>query len=205
MALAATAAWGLGPVRLGVVAPAYLHSTGQGERRGSILGDPSLELRVARSKEGLGLGAAGRVVAPLGASSQQLGQAGWSYEVTGIADYSADRFWVGANLGFRGVPQVELPDVSLDDQLLYRVGAAWLPSETWSVSAELQGMATWSSLQSGAVGNPREILVSGHKNTETRRLSFGAGVGQGVGIGAPRWRLVVGVGAKSPGQTPTTP
>lgn len=202
MALAATAAWGMGPVRVGMVAPAYLHSTGLGASRGSILGDPSLELRVARSKDGLGFGAAGRVVAPLGASSQQLGQAGWSYEATAISDYNGDRFWVGANLGIRGVPQTELPEVSLNDQLLYRAGAAWLPTAEWAVSAEVQGMATWSSLQTGATGNPREFQVSGHKTTDTRRLSLGVGVGQGAGIGAPRWRLILGVGAKSPPQTP---
>jgi hypothetical protein len=202
MALAATAAWGFGPLRVGMVAPAYLYSTGQGEKRGSILGDPSLEVRVARSRDGLGLGASGRVVAPLGASSQQLGQAGWSYEASGIADYKGESFWVGANLGFRGVPQVELPDVSLDDQLIYRVGAAWIPNATWSVSGEVQGFATFSALQSGATGNPREILLSGHRNTDTRRLSLGVGVGQGAGIGAPRWRVVLGAGAQSSAQTP---
>ncbi|MFT5582616.1 MAG: hypothetical protein ACI9VR_000192 [Cognaticolwellia sp.] len=204
MALAATAALGFGPVRVGMVAPVYLHSTGQGESRGSVLGDPSLELRVARSRDGLGLGAAGRLVAPLGASAQQLGQAGWSYEVSGIADFTGDSFWVGANIGFRGVPQVDLPDVSLNDQLIYRLGAAWVASPVWSVSGELQGFATLSALQSGATGNPREFLASGHRNTDTRRLSLGVGVGQGAGIGAPRWRVVLGAGAQSLAQTPAS-
>ena len=110
--------------------------------------------------------------------------------VLGIADYTGDRFWVGANLGARGLPEVELVDAAMNDQLLYRAGAAWTPLGPWSVAAELQGMATWSTLQSGAVGNPREILISGRRTGAHYQSSLGVGAGQGAGIGAPRWRVV---------------
>jgi len=205
-------AWG--PWAVGVSLPVYatvgtdLHD----DPPGSALGDLALDSRFvaldAASTTGVGLAVQGRVTAPLGADSVYLGQPGFTWELLGVGELRPGDAQLGVALGTRGVPEVDLVGTELNDLLVYRlqVGRALGPG---GATVELLGQRQYQGFFDDPTNSPLEVLVGGWGDLRNdSRLRGALGWGVNPGIGAPLFRVVVGVGAdavstpRGPGSAP---
>lgn len=203
LAMHASAWWATPRVRLGATAPLYLFSTGDVQgAKGPIMGDPALDARVLLRPDvdaALGLAAVARVTAPLGAHVRQLGLPGYAGELGLVVDYHADRYWLAGNVGGRLAPEIDLGEQLLNDQLLLRAGGGVIFAPECGLGAELV-----SGLTPGAIGvDPAAQAAELSLTAWTLRdsgveLRGGVGTALGPGIGAPRLRVVLGVGFRPP-------
>lgn len=174
------AAGGLGPLRLAGWLPLYPYAGARYQAPAPVaVGDPGLgaKLRVV-AREHLGLAVLARVDAPLGGDAWLLGRGAWG----GLAGLAVA--WEGARVAAR-----------------LNGGAEGTPGQigTWGSGAVALGLRPALHLAVEGVARvtggdaAAEILVSGTWDTD-RYPSLHAGLGAGLGVGAPQARLVVGVG-----------
>ena len=182
-------------VRAGLDVPLYPLAAGDGGSGGGV-GDIALDLKgvvLERNKAPVGLALAFRADLPTGSTAVPLSSNGFAYELSIIADRKIGPVLVAANIGTRGLPDVQLDNVQVDDQLLWRLGAGYDHEGDWGASADLAGYALWSDL-GNAAGAPAEVMVAGWYGVNDQlRLSLGAGTGISSGIGASNGRAVLGV------------
>lgn len=130
---------------------------------------------------------------------RQLGLPGVAGEIGLGVDYEADQFWVAANAGTRFAPEIDLGEVRLDDQLQLRLGGGWIVDPQLGLSAELLANLTYATLGQDPAGQAGELLVTGWTRRDSGvEARLGVGTGLGAGIGAPRLRVVAGVGFRPP-------
>ncbi len=190
------AAGSVGPVRVGVSAPAWLLTTGAvHEGPAMVIGDPTLDLKVAavpHPEAPFGAALVGRLGIGLGASARQLGQAGPFYEVGVAVDGRGGPLGGALNGGLRGVPDTAFGEVEVGDVAWYRGAVSVDVNDASAVFVEGFGEAPVAS----AVGNtvPLELLA-GARFRDDGGFGVHGGVGRGItaGIGSPVLRLVVGV------------
>lgn len=182
---------GIGPVRVGISAPAVLVATGS-EWSGSapLLGDPTATAKVGAAVGPVGVAAVGRLGVPLGASARQLGYEDPFGELGAAADLRAGRWRVALNGGLRFEPAVDLGEQVLDDAAWLRAGVAWR-ADRFMPSLEVAGQRPLRGFVRGT--GPLEGLAS-VRYAAPRGPSLELGIGRGLtsGIGAPAWRLVAG-------------
>jgi hypothetical protein len=191
-----TAAWGLERFGVGLEAPVILWSSSDLDGlRGSHLGDPALSLRawlVDAEERGVGLSATGRLQAPLGAASQSLGEPGWTWELGLAGQGELGPVRALGNLAYLGRAGTELPHASVDDVLRAGLGVAW--GQDRGLSGEVVTHAALRSLAAAPFSRPAELMLGGWvTDAQGRRLRLGGSTGLNAGIGAPRFRVVVGV------------
>ena len=196
------AARGNGHWRVGASVP--LHALVRSDAYGSLPSFVAGDLMVsAKYRPGrLPLAVTGGVLVPLQGDALQLGASVPAVDVGLVAGWQGERLSVGANAGLRvqdGVT-IDNEDGSFEygSQAWYRLGAAVGVLRDWDLTAELAGSTGTESVY----GRPLEVLVGTRREADSGRL-LRAGVGVGVqeGIGAPTWRLLVGIG-HDPGPLP---
>ena len=186
-----------GPLRIGADVPVYLRSNGvSGGETG--LGDLGVEGRYTaldRERGPLGLAALLRLGLPTATVQAPLGSDTLSWELALVVDRElSDKTTLALNLGTRGLPQVKLENLDWDDQAFARLGLAHALDEHTGLSAELAGNFTYGAATLPE-GRPSELRIGGWRRTSSGLVLRG-GLGTAVtqGIGAPRYRVVLGLG-----------
>ncbi|MBW1878848.1 MAG: OmpA family protein [Deltaproteobacteria bacterium] len=188
-------AWTTGPIRFGAYVPIYLRSVdANGSRTG--LGDLAVDLRgsvVDRAEAPVGLAFATRLSLPTTTVDAPLGNRSIGFEGETIVDLEAGPALLAFNLGYRTAKRAELENITWNDQLFARFGAGLPVSERFGVSLDLAGH--FNLFEMNRVGYPAEVLL-GAWGLAAKGLTIRGGVGTGFtpGIGAPRLRVVLGIG-----------
>lgn len=184
------ARFGIGPVQLGVDAPAYVVSRTENSR--ALLGDPSVLVKVAGGGASWGVGGMARIGTSLGASARGLGYPGPFGELAALGEGTAGPLHVGANLGVRFVPSQSLADVELDDVAFGRLALGIEASEVVHPFVELAGQV---SLPSDTAAGPAPIEVMAGVAVRSSHGSLQLGVGRGLtsAVGTPGWRFLLGL------------
>lgn len=189
---------GLGRVRLGASAPLIRLLESDAHEVPSVLaGDLALSAKYAILQgDGLALAGIGVVTLPLGADAFQLGHDGMSGDL-GVALGGGERLAWLTNVAYRLQPATALDNeagvLTLDDALLVRGGVSVPVGAQLALSGELLASLTPSDLV--VESTPVEAMFgASHRTREGRLLRGGLGVGLIGGIGAPTWRLMIGIG-----------
>ncbi len=197
-------AYVLGPVRFGVDLPLYLRSTATDTTNGQTgLGDIALDVKgqlIDREDAPLGVAVGTRLGLPTATVDTALGAGGVSWALNAIVDQKFGPVLLAANLGTRGNPEVELENVSMNDQLFYGLGGGYELSETSGVSLELVGHASYGEM-SNTSANPLEAVIGGWNRFASSGLVLRGGLGlpMNSGIGAPRSRLLLAIALEPQG------
>jgi outer membrane protein OmpA-like peptidoglycan-associated protein len=193
-----TAGLHMGRFRLGVLAPVYFTGDGPSVAAGATgLGDLAADLKINLLRDGdapLGLGVSGRVLAPTASVDGPLGVNAVGWEAMALVDKQLAHWVLAANLGMRGGPDVELSNVSLDDQFFYRGALSYLLDEGADAgfSADVAGQVNLTDVN--AAGMPLEAML-GAWTRVAQVITLRAGVGHGFsdGLGDPDARVLVGL------------
>jgi outer membrane protein OmpA-like peptidoglycan-associated protein len=181
-----------GRLRLGATVPIHLLATGAGlDKSTGGLGDVGLDGRLFLADAGpIGLATTGRLTLPTSTSGTPLGDGAVTGELAAVADVEAGPFTVAGNVGVRVRKSTELESSTVNDLWVGRFGVAWTPGDNNGLVAELNGHVAPRSSE----GTAGEVLVSGWRRVAPAWV-LRAGVGQGLtnAIGAPAFRMLVGV------------
>lgn len=195
------AAWEVGNLRLSGSAPAILRYAGEGGE-GAALGDPGLDLLVSLlpREAPLALGLQGGLTLPLGASAVALGETGPTGQAGLLVDGGWGPAWGAAQAGVRLRPQQDAPGLTLDEALLLRAALAVRVVGDTHLAAELLSETALTAPYAAAETSPAELLLSAaHRRPAGTGLRLGVGLGLVPAVGAPTWRLLLGVGQDSVG------
>lgn len=207
MALHILPAYNVDRFRFGLDVPIYGMTKGEAENVGGAgLGDVALDIKaglIQREHDGWGLAVGGRADLPTTTLTPEtpIGSDAFVWALEGIVDYKDGPLLVAANLGTRGMPEVELQNVTMDDYLFWRVGAgiAVNSDETVGLSADLVGGLTYKAGLSNGAGNPVEFMGGAWARVQDRLvMRVGGGTGLSEGIGAPDFRVVAMMGYEPP-------
>lgn len=188
-------------LRFGAYVPALLRATSPLIGGQTGLGDLGVEVRgtALDRADGLGLAFQGRLHLPT-ATVDGVGSRGVGFEGSVIADKEWGDTHLAANLGYHALPTAALEGMSWDDQVVLRLGVGQRLSEDLGASLDLASQVNVG----GGGGLPVEALVGGWGRVAGGLvLRAGAGAGLTRGFGAPRMRVVFGVGWE-PAQVPDT-
>ncbi|MFT4979321.1 MAG: hypothetical protein ACI8S6_005231 [Myxococcota bacterium] len=195
------AARGNGRWRLGVGVPLHLLlSSDAFDAPAFVAGDLAVsgKLRPRQGPAALTLG----LSIPLEGVSHQLGAQTPALDVGAVVGRQGERLALGANAGLRLQDPVTIDNANgsfeLGSQAWYRLGGGYTVAGDWDLTAELMGAVAADSVS----GQPLELLVGTRSEADGRLVRAGLGVGLRAGIGAPTWRLLVGIG-RDPGPLPT--
>ncbi|MFT5584155.1 MAG: outer membrane protein OmpA-like peptidoglycan-associated protein [Cognaticolwellia sp.] len=197
-----------GPVRFGLQLPVYLRSISEGGSLGdgvgtgeTGLGDLAFDVKLTaldRKVKPIGLALGGRVFVPTATVSGPLGldsgKVGW--EVEAIVDKELSEKWLlAANVGTRGLPVVELENLTWDDQLFIRGGLGYTARrEQLGFSAEVASQFNYNDFSNPAARPVEGLLGVWSRLTPNMMLRAGAGAGLNSGLGAPKYRVMLGLG-----------
>jgi len=186
------AGYALGPFRFGAGVPIYARSSGeQGAESG--LGDVVLDVKAALVDGPVGLAIGSRFLLPTATGELPLGSPGIGWEGLVMVDHQVDRLSLVANLGTRALPKTELVNVTLNDQLFFRIGEGYAFTDATGVSVDVGGQFNYSASLANRAGASAEALVGGwHRFSGDWVLRGGVGTGLSRGIGAPTLRAVLG-------------
>lgn len=188
-----------GPVRFGLQLPVYLRSFGEAAGGESGLGDLALDVKLTaldRKVKPVGLALGGRVFVPTATVDAPLGNAKLGWEIEAIVDKELTEKWLlAANVGTRGVPTVELENLTWDDQIFLRGGLGYtMRPDQLGLSAEVASQFNYNDFSNPA-GRPVEGLLGfWSRLTPNLMLRGGAGGGLNSGLGAPKYRVMLGLG-----------
>lgn len=186
-------------LRLGVDLPLYPVAAAD-NASGPGLGDVALDLKgmvLDPDEAPVGVALAFRADLPTASTAVPLASDGFAYEVSAIVDKRVGPVLLAANVGTRGMPAVEVSNLSVSDQLAWRLGGAYDPG-TWGLSLDVAGYATWSDL-GNAAGAPAEAMGGAFLRLGSGlRLAAGYGHGISPGIGASNGRAVLSLGWVQP-------
>jgi len=190
------AAYAYDRLRVGVDVPVYFFAAGDAGSEGG-LGDLALDAKVTvldGEDAPLNLGANGRVTLPTHTVQAALGDPNVGWELAAIADRSFGPVLLAANLGIRGGPATEFENLSLNDSFVYRTAIGYEIVEDAGISAEVAGRVTFIGGAVGA-GSPADWLLGGYGYaTDDVTVRGGFGSGFTPGVGAPDFRLMLGIG-----------
>ncbi|MCB9743356.1 MAG: OmpA family protein [Alphaproteobacteria bacterium] len=192
-----------GRFRFGAYVPVYLRSTGEATSGETGLGDIAVDVKanlLNHDDAPVGLALNGRLMLPTATVAAPLGGGGLGYELAVVADVPiTESFLLAANLGTRGVPEVKLENVEWDDQLFLRVGAGYAINPNAGVSLDLNSNFTYANI-SNTAALPVEALLGGYSRLGSSNLVIRGGAGTGLtgGIGAPKFRALVGISYEPP-------
>lgn len=202
-ALNISAAYGLPHARLGLTLPIYAWSWGDLQTLGgAAIGDATIDAKVIaleRGADGLpGIGFTGRFGVPLGGAAKQLGNDGISGEVGVVADSELGPLLLAVNLGTRFLPEVDLGDVQLKNEIWYKLGAGYAIREDQGMALELVGSTSYRAFAQ-PIASPNELML-GYWQHLNDNLMLQAGVSHGLStaIGSPAWRAVLALSVVKP-------
>jgi hypothetical protein len=189
---------GLGRTQLGISAPLIRLLTSDTEAVPSVLaGDLALSAKYAvLQKDWLALAGIGALTFPLGADTFHLGHDGISGDL-GVAMGGGEGLAWLTNIAYRIQPSVSLSNVAevlvLKNAVVVRGGVSLPVGEQLALSGEL--LTSFIPTDLMAESTPMEVMVgASHQTREGRLLRGGLGVGIVGAVGAPTWRLMIGIG-----------
>ncbi len=187
--------------RVGGVAPVYLFSSSDLDLGQAGLGDLAVEGKgvLVRDPTAANLGVTARVDLPTATLDAALGSPEVGWELAAVVDRRVGRLLLALNVGLRGGPEVALENVTLNDALVVRGGGSWALGRDAGVSLEAVATPALSAELSNPAGVPAEWTAGGWLPIAGRvrgRAGFGTGLTRGVG--APDWRLVLGLTVAPP-------
>ncbi len=160
------------------------------------LGDVALDAKYTvldPRKAPLGVAATARLSVPTATVDVPLGDDGPTAEIAAVVDKEVGPVLLAANLGTRFSPPTEIGPTTVDDQLVYRLGAGWELTRELGVLGELTGRVGYTS--SIAEGAPLEGTLGGWAFlTDALVARAGVGVGMGRAVGTPGARAIVSLG-----------
>jgi outer membrane protein OmpA-like peptidoglycan-associated protein len=185
-------------VRLGVDVPIYLLQSG-GAGEGFGLGDIALDGKVGildRQKAPIGLAIDARLAFPTATVDNALGSPNTGWEATAVVDTMlGEKAFVALNLGVRGGPAASLENIELDDFLVARLGGGYAFTDDVGAALEFAGEKSLSAEIDNAASLPLEWMVTGYGYvTPSIVVRGGFGTGLTTGIGAPDYRIALGLG-----------
>lgn len=189
-------------LRVGLDLPVYLLATGvDGDESG--LGDVGAELRLGfldPEKDPFGFALHGRLNLPTASVQTALGESGLGYEAGAIVDVRLDDTTLLVNAGTQGRPEIALDNVTVGDQLYWRLGLAQslLDDDGGGLAAEAGGAWIYGEELTNTPAVPIEGLLTGWLRFGDMVLRAGAGVGITEGIGAPDARALLSLGYEPP-------
>ena len=171
-----------GPVRFGLMLPVYLRSFGEAAGGETGLGDLALDVKFTaldRKVKPIGLALGGRVFVPTATVTAPLGNGSLGWEIEAIVDKELSEKWLlAANVGTRGVPTVELENLTWDDQIFLRGGLGYtVRRDELGFSADVASQFNYNDFSNPA-GRPVEGLL-GVWSRLTPNLMLRAGAGGG--------------------------
>lgn len=180
-----------GPLRLGLDVPIYLRGNGSSGGE-SGLGDIAADFKLSgidRRERVVGLAVDYRLTLPTSTVDAALGGDTIGWELGLIVDKElGDKTLVAANVGTRGVPNVELENFEYGDQFFWRLGVGHQLNDATGVSVDLVQHRSYGAGDSA--GRPTEALVGAHRRVGDLVLRGGVGTGLSPGIGAAKYRLL---------------
>jgi uncharacterized protein (TIGR03382 family) len=172
--------------------PGPLTETGFGDLRVS----PKLRL-VGGADRRFHVAAIAGFTVPLGSSGAYLREAGPTAVPALAVSGAAGALRLSANAGYVMRKRAGVADLTVDDELFLRAGAAWLLGSATAPAGELALTVAGSTAAADPAGAANqtsvEILVGGGKSFGSVHAFGAAGAGLGDGFGTPDWRLVAGV------------
>jgi hypothetical protein len=184
--------------RFGLAVPVHFAVVSFGERHAALLGDLRLSVKsevwASRGALPVYLAVVGELELPTGAgwagvgARTPVGQVGVAARVDPVRWLS-----IGGELGARTGTGAELGELIVGPELVFGAGLSARATERLWLSAELDG--AWS-VRNGAVAGaaPVEVIgaLRGHLGRSVVAMA-GGGAGLSSGVGAPAWRLLVGL------------
>ncbi len=146
----------------------------------------------------VGLAVAMPISFPSGNPSALSGNPGVTVTPTAIAEVKVGVLNAAVNLGVLGRKTTSLQGLDVPAQFVYRLAVRVHPLPALGVQAEL-----WGHAGGGNVAASPANWLAGVNVSTPKGFIFRAGVGTGIGAGygAPKVRLVLGIGACTPAQT----
>lgn len=195
----------LGKVRFDVDAPLYpyvqlLDASSRG------IGDLRLTATVplwTHGPSGTGLALVPHVTAPTGTPGLFVSDEGFTGGISGAVGGSALGLGWNANLGVEYAPQAAIGDAAQGLNLNGGAGVHYRFNDLVLAGAEVDAIGTLA----GGLGPYNKNPVEGHvygtlQHRAGLRVTAAAGTGLVAGVGAPDWRVVLGLGWGAPGQPP---
>lgn len=181
--------------RIGLDLPVYLFAESEALASTAGLGDVALDgkITVLDGDAPLGLAVQGRVGFPTGVRKIPLGSPKTSWEAAVVLDKGlSDRFFLMANLGYRGGPRADLENVLINDFFVWRAAGALAFTDASGAALEFAGDVPFTGTNTLA-GMPIEGLLSAYaKIAPSLKLRGGAGMGLTKGVTAPDFRIILG-------------
>lgn len=206
-------AFSVGRLRIGADIPVYLFSQGKDAADGSGqtgLGDIGVDAKVTlldNDRQPLGLALQGRLNIPSATVNTALGAKNTGWEASLIVDKPIGKLLLAGNIGVRGAPRIALENVTLNDYLVGRAALSYGFTPDYGLAVEAQGQHpltrkwTTDGRNVNSPGAPVELMLSGYaRPVGGLMLRLGGGAGLTPGIGAPDFRLMLGLGYE-PGVT----
>ncbi len=189
-------------LRIGLDLPLYLFTDGQIVDGSAGSGDLMIDVKgtiLDREEAPLGLALDGRLFMPTATVDLPLGTLGLGWELAAVADKQLGPVLLAANLGTRGLPEVELSNVTINDQFFYRLGGGYALSDAAGISADLAGALTYTEGFANNASAPLEAILGGWgRVADSMVVRGGVGTGLTRGIGSPVFRAIVAVGYEPP-------
>ena len=184
-----------GRISAGVGLPIHGVVKGHTAPESRWLGDASIcgKLEILDGAAGpVGLATTARLGLPTGNGHGWLGSPG-VHGSGGVALTTGEVVVLGLNLGAEIGPSTDLGELIWGPALSWRAGASTSVREDLWVSGEIDGAHHLSS-PSAPGAHPLEALLSlGHQPISQMVLTVGGGAGLSKGVGAPRYRGLLGI------------
>lgn len=191
------AAWGWRRLRIAGTAPVILRH-GDAVDGGSALGDPGLQAKVALRPGGpdrVGLAALLGGTLPLSGASRALGSPGATGHAGLVLDAAPGPAWLGLSGAVVAGPRTTDRGLTQDDALDLRAAIGLGLGGGNRLALEGRTRTDLREPWAEAATSPTELLLSAHHaRPGGLRLRAGLGAGLVPGVGAPAWRLLLGVG-----------
>jgi len=183
-------------LRVGVDVPVVLSATSDiADTQGGI-GDLAMDFRgtvMNPDDHPVGFAVAARFGAPTATVDLPIGGSGIGYETTFILDKRVGPIVAVVNLGYRGRPPTELENITIDDQVVTRVGVGYQFSGKVGMSGDVAGYLQPTALDNQASGAWEGLVGAWYRPSDwIVRMGVGAGLSQGIGTSAYRSMLSVG-------------
>ncbi len=184
-------------VRAALDLPLHVYSKGYQQQGFKLVGDMSALATFEAWQGDLGpglavLGLTGRLVLPSGQEEAWLGESGVTAGLVADARYDLGPVRIGASAGFHTGTQEQVGDVHWGHRLPFAAGVSYAATDTLRVSGELDGELVLGSSTPGS--RPVEMLAGAHYQVFPGLIAqVGIGMGITQGIGAPDWRIALGV------------
>lgn len=182
--------------RLGVDAPIVLRSGSDLDGTQAGFGVLGVEGKgvLLRSDEAVNLGVTGRVDLPTSTLDGALAARATGWELAGVVDHAFGPALLAANVGVRGMPETRTENARLNDFFVLRGAATYALGDGFGLSLDATAMPALSIEVVDPVAVPAEWTAGGWFPLGERfagRAGFGTGLS--TGVGAPDWRLLLGV------------